>query len=68
MDLLSNLSDDQLALLGCGFALFVSAGLMYFSFFLGPMRNQEQSNEQETLKLNDDGNPTEQSESNRKAA
>lgn len=32
MELLNNLSDDQIALLGCGVALIISATLMWLSY------------------------------------
>jgi hypothetical protein len=68
MELFSNPSDDQLALMGCGLALVVSAMLMYFSFYLGPMRKQQQqSGEQELLKINLSQTHSED-ESQRKAA
>lgn len=68
MDLFTNPTDDQLALMGCGLALFVSAAMMYFSFYLGPMRNQQQSNSQESIQLGTDRTQKTQSESTRKAA
>lgn len=44
MNLLQGASDDQVALIGCLFALVSSAGLMYLSFFVGPAnRKQGQS-------------------------
>lgn len=44
MNLLQGASDDQVALIGCLFALVSSAGLMYLSFFVGPgNRKQGQS-------------------------
>lgn len=39
MDILNNLSDDQLALLGCMAALLVSATIMCLSYYVGPARN-----------------------------
>lgn len=43
-NLLQGASDDQVALIGCLFALISSAGLMYLSFFVGPAgRKQGQS-------------------------
>lgn len=41
MDLFSNPSDDQVALMGCAAALLFSGGLMYVSFFVGRMRQTE---------------------------
>jgi hypothetical protein len=38
MELLNNLSDDQLALLGCFVALIVSATIMSLSYYVGPAR------------------------------
>ncbi len=38
MELFSNPSDDQIALMGCALALFVCGGLMYVSFFVGRLR------------------------------
>ena len=35
MDLFSNASDDQIALMGCAAVLLFSGGLMYVSFFIG---------------------------------
>jgi hypothetical protein len=67
MDLFSNPTDDQLALMACGIALSVSAALMYFSFYLGPLRKQHESDAQELIKLA--GNSIEpQDEATRKAA
>ena len=42
MDLFTNASDDQIALMGCAAALFVSGGLMYVSFFIGRSKETEQ--------------------------
>lgn len=36
MDLFANLTDDQLALLGCLAAVVVSATLMSLSYYVGP--------------------------------
>lgn len=38
--LMSNLSDDQTALVGCAVALGASVLLMYLSYFLGPASRQ----------------------------
>lgn len=35
MDVLTSLSDDQLALLGCGAAFFLFGGLMSLSYYVG---------------------------------
>lgn len=35
MDLFNSLSDDQVALLGCGCALVVSGTVLWISYFLG---------------------------------
>lgn len=43
MELLNNLSDDQLALLGCGAALVISATLMSLSYALRPQRRHASS-------------------------
>lgn len=36
MELFSNLTDDQLALLGCFAAIVVSATIMSLSYYIGP--------------------------------
>jgi hypothetical protein len=41
MNLLQGASDDQVALIGCLFALVSSAGLMYLSFFVGPASRKQ---------------------------
>jgi hypothetical protein len=38
MELLNNLSDDQLALLGCFAAFLISATIMSLSYYAGPAR------------------------------
>ncbi len=38
MDLFSNLSDDQVALLGCATALVVSGAVMSLSYYIGRNR------------------------------
>jgi hypothetical protein len=43
MNLLQGASDDQVALIGCLFALVSSAGLMYLSFFVGPAARKRDS-------------------------
>jgi len=35
MELFTNASDDQIALMGCAAALLCSGGLMYIGFFVG---------------------------------
>ena len=40
MDIFSNLTDDQLALLGCVAALVTSSGLMFVSHYIGRLRGQ----------------------------
>jgi hypothetical protein len=42
MDLFTNASDDQIALMGCAAALFVFGGLMYVSFFIGRSKQTEE--------------------------
>jgi hypothetical protein len=39
MDILNNLSDDQLALLGCMGALLISGTIMCLSYYVGPARS-----------------------------
>jgi len=41
MDLLNNPSDDQVALMGCAAALLFSGGLMYVSYFVGRLRQTD---------------------------
>lgn len=38
MDIFSNLTDDQIALLGCAAALISSGGLMVLSHYIGRLR------------------------------
>jgi hypothetical protein len=40
MDIFSNLTDDQIALLGCVAALISSGGLMVVSHYIGRMRGR----------------------------
>jgi hypothetical protein len=40
MELFSNLSDDQIALLGCATALVTTGTVMCLSYFIGPRRMQ----------------------------
>jgi hypothetical protein len=40
MELFSNLSDDQIALLGCAAALVTTGTIMSLSHFIGRSRNQ----------------------------
>jgi hypothetical protein len=40
MELFSNLSDDQVALLGCAAALVTSGSIMCLSYFIGRGRTQ----------------------------
>lgn len=43
MDLFSNLTDDQLALLGCFAAILVSATVMSLSYYIGPASRTAQA-------------------------
>jgi hypothetical protein len=40
MEILSNLSDDQIALLGCATALVITGSLMCVSYFIGRGQTQ----------------------------
>ncbi|MEO1996652.1 MAG: hypothetical protein ABGZ17_15395 [Planctomycetaceae bacterium] len=44
MDIFSNLTDDQIALLGCVAALISSGGLMVVSHYIGRMRGRRSLN------------------------
>jgi hypothetical protein len=41
MELFSNLSDDQIALLGCAVALVTTGSIMCLSYFIGRGHSQE---------------------------
>ncbi|MAG92226.1 MAG: hypothetical protein CMJ48_00530 [Planctomycetaceae bacterium] len=52
MSFLSNATDDQLALMGCGVALAVSFGLMFVSFYFGKARrNPEQFERTSSIRI-----------------
>lgn len=50
MGFLQNASDDQIALMGCALALFLSGGLMYLSYVLGQNRQTTES-QADTIRL-----------------
>lgn len=45
MDIFRNASDDQIALMGCAVALLLSGGLMYVSYFVGRLRQPQETQE-----------------------
>ncbi len=67
MDIFRNASDDQIALMGCAVTLLLCGGLMYVSYFVGQLRQPQESQEPIRLSVRRPESTT-SSASDRKAA